>query len=143
MLQTAEGAMAVIDDLLVRMKELAEQASTGSYSADQIIIMNNEYEQLGEEITRIAESTTFNGTSLLDNTAAVSFHLGSAAISFTPVNVTAGRQVWRLTLLRTARRPQRTVACTPPRSTASILMMLISPMPPTTRSASTLEPIIL
>ncbi len=90
MLQTAEGAMAVIDDLLVRMKELAEQASTGSYSADQIIIMNNEYEQLGEEITRIAESTTFNGSSLLDNTNSVSFHLGSAAISFSAENVTAG-----------------------------------------------------
>jgi len=90
MLQTAEGAMAVIDDLLVRMKELAEQASTGSYSADQITIMNNEYTQLGQEITRIAESTTFNGISLLDNTTSVSFHLGSAAISFAAENVTSG-----------------------------------------------------
>ena len=90
MLQTAEGAMAVIDDLLVRMKELAEQAATGSYSADQITIMNNEYTQLGEEITRIADSTTFNSTSLLNNTSAVSFHLGSAAISFTAEDVTAG-----------------------------------------------------
>jgi len=90
MLQTAEGAMAVIDDLLVRMKELAEQASTGSYSGAQITIMNNEYIQLGEEITRIAESTSFNGISLLDNTTAVSFHLGSASISFTPEDVTAG-----------------------------------------------------
>lgn len=90
MLQTAEGAMAVIDDLLVRMTELAEQAATGSYSSDQITIMNNEYIQLGAEITRIAESTEFNGTSLLDNTTAVSFHLGSASISFTPEDMTAG-----------------------------------------------------
>ena len=35
MLQTAEGAMGVIDDILIRMKELAEQASTASYSASQ------------------------------------------------------------------------------------------------------------
>jgi len=90
MLQTAEGAMAVIDELLVRMKELAEQASTGSYSAAQIGIMNNEYIQLGAEITRIADSTTFNGTSLLNNTTALSFHLGSASISFTPADVRAG-----------------------------------------------------
>jgi flagellin len=91
MLQTAEGAMAVIDELLVRMKELAEQAATGSYSSDQISIMNNEYTQLGEEITRIAQSTKFNGTSLLDNTTAIAFHLGSSgAISFTPENMTAG-----------------------------------------------------
>jgi len=90
LMQTAEGAMAVIDDLLVRMKELAEQAATGSYSADQIAIMNNEYTQLGEEITRIATSTTFNGISLLDNTNDVSFHLGSGTLSFTAENVTAG-----------------------------------------------------
>jgi len=90
MLQTAEGAMAVIDDLLVRMKELAEQASTESYSSDQITIMNNEYIQLGAEITRIAESTQFNGMSLLDNTTAKSFHLGSASIAFTPEDMTAG-----------------------------------------------------
>ena len=90
MLQTAEGAMAVVDDLLVRMKELAEQAATGSYSSDQITIMNNEYIQLGAEITRIAESTQFNGMSLLDNTTAKSFHLGSASISFTPEDMRAG-----------------------------------------------------
>jgi flagellin len=35
MLQTMEGAMSTIDQLLVRMKELAEQASTGSYSSQQ------------------------------------------------------------------------------------------------------------
>ena len=35
MLQTMEGAMGVIDDNLIRMKELAEQAATGSYSSEQ------------------------------------------------------------------------------------------------------------
>jgi len=90
MLQTAEGAMAVIDDLLVRMKELAEQAATGSYSSDQTTIMNNEYTQLANEITRIATSTTFNGKSLLDGSvASVSFHLGSASITFTTDNMQA------------------------------------------------------
>jgi len=90
MMQTAEGAMAVIDDLLVRMKELAEQAATGSYSSDQTTIMNNEYTQLSNEITRIATSTTFNGLSLLDgDTASVSIHLGSASITFTTDNMQA------------------------------------------------------
>ncbi len=90
MLQTAEGAMGVMDDILVRMKELAEQASTGSYSTQQRTIMNEEYNQLAEEITRVAQSTTFNGTSLLDGTtASTSFHLGSGAINFTATNVDA------------------------------------------------------
>ncbi|HHH76040.1 MAG TPA: flagellin, partial [Phycisphaerae bacterium] len=35
MLQTAEGALSVVDDMLIRMKELAEQAATESYSNDQ------------------------------------------------------------------------------------------------------------
>jgi flagellin len=92
MLQTAEGAMAVIDDLLVRMKELAEQAATGSYSGAQRTIMDNEYTQLAAEVTRIAESTSFNGTSLLDgNTASVDFHIGSASITFTTDDMRASQ----------------------------------------------------
>lgn len=66
MLQTAEGAMGNIDEVLIRMKELAEQAATDSYSSAQREIMNNEFDQLAEEITRVAESTTFNEISLLD-----------------------------------------------------------------------------
>jgi flagellin len=90
MLQTAEGAMGVMDDILVRMKELAEQAATGSYSFEQRTIMNEEYNQLAEEITRIATSTTFNGVSLLDGTtASTSFHLGTGSLDFTATNVQA------------------------------------------------------
>ncbi|MCY2932034.1 MAG: flagellin, partial [Planctomycetota bacterium] len=90
MLQTSEGALGVVDDILVRMKELAEQAATGSYSTAQRTIMNEEYNQLAEEITHVATSTTFNGTSLLDGTSAsIDFHLGSGAISFTTSNMDA------------------------------------------------------
>lgn len=90
MLQTAEGAMGVMDDILVRMKELSEQAATGSYSVEQRTIMNEEYNQLAAEINRIATSTLFNGTSLLDGTAAsVDFHLGSGSITFSTTNVDA------------------------------------------------------
>src|SRR3989304_8736007 len=43
LLQTAEGGMQNVDNLLVRMKQLAEQASTGTYSDDQRTIMDNEF----------------------------------------------------------------------------------------------------
>ena len=76
MLQTAEGAMAVVDDALVRMQQLAEQSSTGSYSAAQRGIMENEFVEMRAEIERIAGSTTFNGIKLLDNSASVSIHFG-------------------------------------------------------------------
>jgi len=81
MLQTTEGAMQVIDELLIRMKELAEQAATGSYSDEQRAIMDAEYGQLGQEITRIAQNTAFNGINLLatgGNTYGI--HIGSTTM---------------------------------------------------------------
>ncbi len=81
MLQTFEGAMATIDEALIRMKELAEQASTGSYSTKQRTIMNNEFKQMADEITRIAEKTEFNSVKMLQGsaggaTASVTIHFG-------------------------------------------------------------------
>ena len=46
MLQTMEGAMATIDDALIRMQQLAEQAATGSYSSAQRSIMENEFTEI-------------------------------------------------------------------------------------------------
>ncbi|MFW6132398.1 MAG: flagellin [Planctomycetota bacterium] len=89
MLQTAEGAMGQIDELLVRMGELAEQAATGSYSSEQRDIMNNEYAELSAEITRIAESTAFNGNELLNSTTDITIHLGSGSVTLTPEVMTA------------------------------------------------------
>ena len=78
MLQTMEGAMAVIDDNLIRMKELSEQAATGSYSNAQRTIMNAEFGQMAAEIDRIAGDTKFNGIAMLNNTNTVSIHVGSS-----------------------------------------------------------------
>lgn len=79
MLQTAEGAMGNIDEILIRMKELAEQAATDSYSSAQRAIMNAEFDQLADEITRVATSTTFNGNSLLNSTSTFEIHVGSTS----------------------------------------------------------------
>jgi flagellin len=87
MLQTMEGAMATIDDSLVRMKQLAEQAATGSYSDAQRDIMNSEFSEMAEEIERIATATQFNAIKMLDNSASVSIHFGGADDS---INVTGG-----------------------------------------------------
>lgn len=79
LLQTAEGGMQNIDNLLVRMKQLAEQAATGTYTSDQRAIMDNEFGELGEEIDRIAGSAEFNGTSLLNSaTGTISVNFGGS-----------------------------------------------------------------
>ena len=93
MLQTMEGAMAAIDEALIRMKELAEQASTGSYSTSQRDIMDSEFQQMTAKIGRIAHYTKFNSIHLLDcvgtgNDATIHFGVGSS-IDVTSVNVTA------------------------------------------------------
>ncbi len=66
MIQTAEGALSVIDEKLIRMKELAEQAATGTYTTAQRAIMDSEYQAMADEIDRIANATDFNGVKLLD-----------------------------------------------------------------------------
>jgi flagellin len=66
LIQTADGALSVIDEKLTRMKELAEQAATGTYTSAQRLIMDSEYQAMASEITRIAMATDFNGVKLLD-----------------------------------------------------------------------------
>ena len=79
MLQTFEGEMGTIDEALVRMKQLAEQAATGSYSSEQRTIMNNEFSEMAAEINRIAGATAFNGNTLLNSaSASISIQFGAA-----------------------------------------------------------------
>ncbi|MCH5276528.1 MAG: flagellin [Desulfovibrionaceae bacterium] len=66
LIQTADGALQVIDEKLIRMKELAEQAATGTYDSTQRLLIDSEYQQMASEITRIANATDFNGIKLLD-----------------------------------------------------------------------------
>lgn len=66
LLQTADGALGVIDEKLIRMKELAEQSATGTYTSAQRSIMQTEFALMRSEITRIANATKFNGVYLLN-----------------------------------------------------------------------------
>ncbi len=66
LIQTADGALAEIDAQLIRMKELTEQAATGTYDSTSRLMIESEYQALASEITRIANATDFNGVKLLD-----------------------------------------------------------------------------
>ncbi len=78
MIQTADGALGVIDEKLIRMKELAEQAATGTYNSDQRLMIESEYQAMASEITRIASATDFNGVYLLNGNLSGNTHDGSA-----------------------------------------------------------------
>ncbi len=77
LIQTADGALGVIDEKLIRMKELAEQAATGTYDSTQRLMIESEYQAMASEITRIANATDFNGIHLLNGNLSGSVHDGS------------------------------------------------------------------
>ena len=81
MIQTADGALQVIDEKLIRMKELAEQAATGTYTSDQRLIIDSEYQAMASEITRIANATDFNGIYLLNGNLSSDTHSGAGLTS--------------------------------------------------------------
>ena len=81
LIQTADGALGVIDEKLTRMKELAEQAATGTYDSTQRLMIESEYQAMASEITRIANATDFNGIKLLDGNLSSSAHVGSGMSS--------------------------------------------------------------
>ncbi len=64
--QTAEGALNEVHDMLQRMNELAVQAANGTNMSEDQDYLNQEVSQLLSEIDRVAKSTTFNEQSLLD-----------------------------------------------------------------------------
>ncbi len=63
--QTAEGALTEVHDMLQRMNELAVQAANGTNSQDDRSYIQDEIDQLTQEIDRVAETTKFNETYLL------------------------------------------------------------------------------
>lgn len=81
MIQTADGAMGVIDEKLIRLKELAEQAATGTYDSTQRLMIESEYQAMASEITRIANATDFNGIHLLNGTLSSDTHNGTGMTS--------------------------------------------------------------
>jgi flagellin len=83
MAQTAEGSLGQIHDILGRMRELGMQGSNGTLSTTDQTNLNNEFRSLQDEIGRIQDSTTFNGTKLIATTsggatdpATVAFQVG-------------------------------------------------------------------
>ena len=78
--QTAEGALGKVGDMLQRMRELAVQSANASNNSDDRKALQSEVTQLRQEIDRVAKTTSFNGTKLLDGTFAnATFQVGANA----------------------------------------------------------------
>ena len=98
LVQTAEGAMTEIHSMLNRMETLATQAANGTYDATDDVAgaIDKEVKALAEEITRIANTTTFNGITLFGGSD-VTIQLGAGSANSMTVSVN-GYSVGGLTM---------------------------------------------
>jgi flagellin len=90
--QTAEGALDEMTGMFQRIRTLAGQAANGSNTQADRAALQLEMRQLGEEINRISEDTTFGGTNLLDGSYSAEFQVGADAnqtISMTMTSIAA------------------------------------------------------
>ena len=75
MLQTAEGGMNEISNILGRMRELAVQSASDGVNGDDRASIDLEFQQLKAEITRIGDGTEYNNMKLIDGSKAKSIEM--------------------------------------------------------------------
>ena len=75
--QVAEGGLAVVTDIMQRMRELAVQSINSTNTSADISALNQEYGQLSQELARNMSSVEFNGTPLFTTTADFAFQVGA------------------------------------------------------------------
>src|SRR3954447_3398290 len=95
MVQTAEGNLDEVHSMLQRVRELAVQYKNGSLDGNARTSIQNEANQLASEISRIGNSASFNGTSLLNGASTVSFQVGAndgqeISVSLVDLSTTVG-----------------------------------------------------
>ena len=77
LVQTAEGSLNEVHNMLQRVRELAVQYQNGTLNSTDQAAIQNEADQLASEISRIGTSAKFNGITLLDSTNTVTFQVGA------------------------------------------------------------------
>ena len=97
MVQTADGALVEVTNMLQRMRELSVQAASETNGTNDLTALNTEYEALREEVTRIAVNTQWNGSAVFGQAAnsTKAFQVGANAsqtISVTFGNFNAGAE---------------------------------------------------
>ena len=75
--QVGEGALGKVSDLFQRMRELAVQSANGTNTSEDRLSLNQEFMQLGQEVTRTLGGTQFNGLKILATTDASVFQIGA------------------------------------------------------------------
>ena len=89
LVQTAEGALTEVHSMLNRMVELATQSANGTYSTENRAEMQKEINALNDEITRIGNTSNFNGTKLFKGDVdEIALHVGESSSDDNTLKVT-------------------------------------------------------
>ncbi|HMO18211.1 MAG TPA: flagellin [Oligoflexia bacterium] len=93
LISIADGALNEIGNVLQRMAELSEQSANGTLSSTQRSALDQEFRALGSEVSRISETTSFNGLQLISGSASIALQVGfdsstNSQIQFSGVNGT-------------------------------------------------------
>ena len=87
--QTAEGALNEVHDMLQRMNELAVKAANGTNQSEDLSYINLEVSQLKQEINRVSQTTTFNERMLLNGDfKSVALQVGAEGLSSNRITIT-------------------------------------------------------
>ncbi len=95
LLSTMDGAASAIEDMTQRMRTLTVQALNGTYQDSDRALLDVEFAALSDEITRVADSTSFNGINLIGDDAAavpaanINIQVGSDTIALTATDLAA------------------------------------------------------
>jgi flagellin len=92
LVQTAEGGLNETSNILVRLRELTVQAASDTVGEQERGFLDKEYKQLTKEVDRISESTTFNGSQLLNGKGkgSMDFQVGAFAGEQNKITFDAG-----------------------------------------------------
>ncbi len=87
-IQTAEGALDEVSNMLVRLKELSVQKANGTYSSDDVTNLELEMTQLGLEIDNIFDKTKFNGKNVLTTSVSIAINDAADTLAITATSST-------------------------------------------------------
>lgn len=90
MLQIADGAMAMVDSILVRMKTLAVQSGSGQLSDTERTLLDTEYQALLSEVDRIAADTEFNGVAMVNGSTSTTTSVNGQSAADSLIQVADG-----------------------------------------------------
>lgn len=111
-IETAEGGLSEIQSILQRIRELSVEAANDSYTLDDRKTIQSEVDEMLKEVDRIAETTEFNGTPLLDGSASRAISSNMADVNALSVSMSVEKGDYTLEITQLAETAQNTVAYT-------------------------------